>query len=750
MSKKINNIVKALFFGATMLATGSLCYATTQSEHPRLIVKADEYQELENKATTAPWSYMAEKAKDRLPELKYPESINAKTYKDACNMLREIINVNTILFFSDPTNKDIYTKNILEAIEYFNKEKEVNLFKNIFVTFGAQWNQTIPPAALAITSLVSLDSIAPYITEAEFNQVTEIMNDVGQYFWDHREGHEISQVGVRGTWALFIDDKTKIEKTIDHYNKFVQQYINGDGTINPGAGYAVSRFGSFGNISKSILPYLTLQTETGPNLYEEDQLFAKGLHWLAGYSMTPMRLTWAIGDTNSVSTTVKDYFGENPTAYLGHLFSEETAEIIKWRMQGLPNAVDLLAYLMFEENEVEAKAPTSAIFEETGAFFYEDIRDPQSLAAFLWSSDGTDGHAHKETNSVNITAYGEYLTINSGYNGWAKGLDGYTWDYINNSAFSANTVLVDYEYENYKSPSKENDHVSKSGGGVVSGFTNTNLDYARTNSGEAIPNAKHERSLVRVPMGDGAFGYFIIFDDIATESVTDIASVIHRPLTDNGNVVVPNEHYTYTINRLSNHNVYLSYFLISEPDSVEITKGAAFSSGNNKVDLEVLIPKYKSDSDKNINLATLLVPSDILHWGPAFSKYEEKGLEVGKLRFASGTYDYIFNSIEEGPKEIDLETGEHITFDGESAVFRKKAEETKWVFVENTTEFANHDIHFTADKSLSIFVANSKGSYFATKDTLLTWDGFDVIKVDGKQVEKLPAGQHDIELIKNN
>ena len=232
--------------------------------------------------------------------------------------------------------------------------------------------------------------------------------------------------------------------------------------------------------------------------------------WLLGYIYTPAKKHWCIGDSCAVDASSDA--SKNWLAFRASKFSQTAAKQAGWLLNGEKVRGRLMNYLLLSEDLPEMEAPVSRIFKDGGAWFYEDMSDPDTTAGFLWNADVSEGNAeegraHKEINSVNIYAYGEMLTVNAGYTGWYSGYDGYTWNYINDSAISANTVLVNYDYGDLKDPNDENDHQIKSGGGSTQGFTSDFIDYARGNSGAALLNANHDRSFIMTDKG-----YFVLFD----------------------------------------------------------------------------------------------------------------------------------------------------------------------------------------------------------------------------------------------
>jgi len=184
----------------------------------------------------------------------------------------------------------------------------------------------------------------------------------------------------------------------------------------------------------------------------------------------------------------------------------------------------------------------------------------------MWGATANDGHGHKEVNAINLCAFGEHVIRNSGYTGAGRGALGYDYNYINNTSVSGNTVLIN-----------NTDHTLKYGAGIVEGFTSNKFDYARGDSGSALPNGKHYRNLVFIHPQDNKNGYWLLYDETIANIPGDSVNVaLHPNSNDTNPVITPNKEYKWKIGPFRDNlaqNVYITIFLGTSPNSVSIKDG---------------------------------------------------------------------------------------------------------------------------------------------------------------------------------
>ena len=227
----------------------------------------------------------------------------------------------------------------------------------------------------------------------------------------------------------------------------------------------------------------------------------------------------------------------------------------------------LLNYIFLTNIPFSSK-PTSKVWKNGLASFWENSFSLNSTYGSLWSPVLTDSHSHKDVNSIHLSIYGENILQNSGYSGWGLGCLNDTWMYIHDTAVSSNTVLTNNK-----------DHVSKQGAGITENILTQYLDYGRADSGSALLNGKHYRNLVSVYPQDSKNSYFILFDEVNARVNTKVNIALH-PSSSIYSKVTDKQEYSWIIKNMSPNNVYVNIFLATQPESVEIKNGSLCSTKN--------------------------------------------------------------------------------------------------------------------------------------------------------------------------
>lgn len=576
------------------------------------------------------------------------------------------------------------------------------------------------------------------------------------------ENHRIGGLGVRGIWAAFCQDWSLTEDMYNQFMKYFDGYISEDGVVTIGTGYTEARFMNDARLCKTFLP-IVLEHIGCIDDYYSNLRYKQFEEFILGYANAPNGNHWPIGDTG-VKTVAETEKISIDAAWRAGMYSEPALSSAAYFMKGRSSSMLESYVLMKKDWPDEVKPPQSKIFYDGGAWFYEDYDNASSLASVLYNAKSHgDNHAHKEVNAMYLAAYGEMLTVNSGYRAWGGGDSGYTWQYINDRAISTNTVLVDYTIGDIKSPNTENDHQSKDGAGIVNGFTTEVFDYAKGDSGTALPNGSFYRSLMMVTGQDGVPGYFVSREDVTTEDEGSTATVVHRPRSDRYEVLSENTEYTWRMNE-SGHDVDFSIFLVNPPSSTEIIDGLA-SNTSDPINLKVLLANYKSDKNKKAVSEAVYFPSDGLHSKAKLERIKAGDFYGTSIDFGNSINDYVFSGscgtsasyfipAEEGKSSYD-----RIEFDADTAIVRKNKGSLGFFFIENGTYLTANEQGMQSSKPVNVFIKDGKGKIEASVDTKLTFIfyGINGIKLNGENSEcvknkgnivvTIPAGSYEVELL---
>ena len=412
--------------------------------------------------------------------------------------LAEIFSTAALAYVLDPPQRGRYVRRIATHLKYWDPTEPGNLTAELN---HQNWNYSTTPAGAFFNAILALDIIHDELPPKDLAQIEGWLHDGPGKFFEGAIAWKSSGYAVRGAWALYQRDLANAAHYTHAYLAELWDSISPDGVFREGPGYALARWMDYSREQKHYFGDILAHTGVCPSWYSEDRL-QKLQEWLYGYSLTPNRIPWAIGDSSpgpfdgphdwvdypSIATTGKsDVTGFERASR----FSAKAGQYAAWFADGRLPAARLCSYVLWDRTaQARPAIAPSKIFPDGGAWFREPHDDPRALAGILTNVRHGRGHTHKETNTLNLAGYGETLLSNAGYNGWATPACGFSWEYINRRAISGNTALIDYnpfrDGGTLQQPSAFNDHRDPSGpqapegayGAGVSGFTTGTVDYA--------------------------------------------------------------------------------------------------------------------------------------------------------------------------------------------------------------------------------------------------------------------------------
>lgn len=750
MKRKLSLLILALFIFGTMgvkLYPAKVTKAAVPT-HPFLLVKESEYPELRKRAAQEPWKSMKVEAMRKAGALTYNTGFKAGDYPANCNLMTEIMEACSLAYILDldENNKKLYREKILDTFTYWEPGISGNLRDDLS---SSNWNYAVPPGNAFFSSVLALDIIYPDLTSTERATAERRLGNVAKWFRQSTMNWLANKWGAYGIWALYAGDKAGSNEAIKGYTDAVVSFITPDGVGATGTGYAKARFSETRNAKQYFMDILAHTKKV--DFYQMPEV-AKFYEWLYGYTVTPFKQLWVFGDT-ALSNA---HYLQSSIYKAGH-FSAAAANYAAWLMEGRTQAGSLMAYVLHTQagKGTPQRAP-SKIFPDGGAYFFERSNAPTAMSSVLWNCRQTDGHAHKEVNSLNAAAYGEMLLVNAGYNGWATGAAGFSWDYIFNRAVSGNTALIDYTVGDERNPNARNDHQRKYGNGISEGLTTDLFGYACGDSGKALPNGKHLRNLLSIFPQDGQNGYWVLFDELRADIPGKNAHIaLHAPTTS-CLAVSPLKEYRWTVNNLGK-NVALSVFLGTAPTQAELKQGV-IGQWANSFAAPYLYATYRTDSTfGRKNIVTVLYPHDGAHAKAAMAQISGYGFTGARIAPAGNTSDYALES--DGARVI---THEDVSWQGLAAFYRMVDGTNKFYFVRQGKSFyggGSSGLGFSAASEVSLYMRGKEGQIISPgTEVAFIYPGISGVKLDGKTAvlkEKgngwvmvhVPAGTAGVQLI---
>jgi hypothetical protein len=389
------------------------------------------------------------------------------------------------------------------------------------------------------------------------------------------------------------------------------------------------------------------------------------------------------------------------------------------------------------------------VFPDGGAFFVESAQSTDSLFCGLWNPTfHEDEHAHKEINAIAMAAYGEHVLRNAGYQGWRTASHGFSWDYINQSARSGNTVMINGE-----------DHVSKDGAGITEGFTGLGVDYASGDSGGALPNGHHQRNLLYIQPADGVNGYWVVVDEVEASTSSHKAQVNLHPNAETVTVVSANEEYRHLVGpyTYSGHDVYLSIFLGTQPESVVVKDGLLSSWSGESFVGKYLCSTYDTDGNGKRSIVTILFPHDIGHAKATMTRLSGADYAGASIRQGDAIEDIAVESSGAG-----VVTYGDVSFKGLACWHRLNNGSSTAYFVRKGTTFndgSSARVGFESNSAVSIYLEGRKGRIVSPgTDVAFYCPTIIGVKANGQTLSivdagtdwvrvSVPSGTHEIEAI---
>ena len=711
--------------------------ADAQSTHPFMIVKSSEYSALQVRATQDPWKTMKADA---------ITTINNSAVSDRGYTMANTVTAGALAYILDPANRSAYKTKLASYITtswqmMWDTDRLVNFDPNA----GADYDWKVKDSAAFFESVLALDIIYNDLTSTELANIEfQLKRVADEYYGRPDDEYTIASYGM---WALYKGDRLRIDSAKSLWKSNYLGLLSNDGVFKDGPDYMIDSIET--RVAKMAF-FHVLEYTGEDNTYYTNRRVIGFYEWLTGGATTPFRKIFSFSDSKPDKYS-RLTAGAN---WYAGLFSQKAAKYGAWMAQDQPAPNATLINYVLAKSLAVPEQPKSNIWRDGSAVFWGNTVSAKALNGGIWnlkSIAGSNDHPHKEVNSLNLSAYGEYVLRNSGYAGWGNGDLGFSWDYIHNKAESGNTVLINGV-----------DHQYKYGLGITEGFISNNFDYARGDSGSALPNGKHYRNFVFIHPQDGGNGYWLLFDEVAASTAGNSANVLLHPNADNITTVLANREYRSTVAPNRNNtaeNVYLTTYLGTNPNSVSIKDGLL--AGNNSFIGKYLYSSYNTDSvTGKKNIVTVLFPHDATHAKATMSSISGTGYSGASIDLGSSIVDTALES--QGSSTISHGS---VSFLGTAIWYRKNVGNTTAYFVRGGRSF-NDGLSprkgFSSNTGVSIHLRDKLGSIYvpgtvATPVTIYH-PGVTSAKLNGTVVTNsssgsnwitisVPVGNHALELI---
>ncbi len=708
----------ALLVVSALSADGS---ATGQS-HPFLIVREEMYAELQARSDQEPWATWKNAA------MNYDRTYDVtRSYRSKAGDMSKIVSRASLAYILDEQKRSLYVQRIVNAITTGWPDLSSGLNRS-------DWGTVVPPGNALFDSVLAADVIYNAMSSTERQRVEDVLRQAANFYIESQTSWRLNLYGNRLAWGLYTGDRTLADKAKADYLNELSSQLSDDGVFVAGPGYASNRLGGLRSAKTHTMDVLEFTGEA--QLYDDPRVI-DFYEWLYGYSVTPFRRRYSFGD----SAPNRNGLQNGPRAVSAHRFSEAAASYAAWSLNGEFPSASLLAYVLMDQPLADPKLPPSRVFSDGGAYFREAINSPDALAGALNNVTTDGGHTHKEANGVHLAAYGEHILRNAGYKGWGTGAYGFTWEYVNRTARSANVVSVE-----------GNDHLVKVGAGVAESFTGHGFDYASGNSGQALLGGRHWRNFCLVHSADEANGYFIVFDEVYPAVGTRSADLYLHPNSDETDITTEGLAYTWEIGafhthefdtdtsnnnleiRESENGVHVTAFLASSPQTATIERGLLAQWDETFVG-EYLHATYPVDG--HTGFLTLILPHDNSHLPPTPLRISGPYHSGARVDHGAGIVDYAAESTSDSTYRI----GE-TEVRGLATWFRTRNDTTVSVFLRKGVGFESPMLGFTAEDEVSLLLEGQAGQVISpgTHLTIRSNRALDLVLNGGTPLSVVSSG----------
>jgi len=464
--------VLALGFSVIQPGYGETEPPPLPTDHPYLLVTESDFPAMQQRALSEPWASAKTRALQDATTLTYDYGMDVR---DKSARFVAMASSNALAYILDPDNRASYLQNLIDLLPLIDDVRDSRI--------NTRWNSNVPTANVVFNATLALDLIHDDLTseqQADFaDRIQQLADVLRDDVW------ETSAYGARGTLALYRGDRAAFDFNKAGYRATIEQYLTEDGVFVGGPNYGFSRFVKPEREQKWL--FMDVLEAVGEDNYYDDPRLQKLYEWLFTATLPPEPddSVMTFGDTRIGSSFYRK-MDESARSWSVHRFSESAAASAAWHVRDGELPGRFAAFALADRASTPVRPSEDVILADGGAWFrYAPGTERDSMAGAIWNVTKTDDHSHKDINSVSLTAYGEHLLVNSGYSGWGSGAGGSSWNWINSTAESSNTVKIN-----------DLDHATKYGDGLSESLATAAFKFARGESGPANPGGTHSRNFM--------------------------------------------------------------------------------------------------------------------------------------------------------------------------------------------------------------------------------------------------------------
>ena len=653
--------------------------------HPFLICQKSEYDALRQRASRSPYRDFVEEARRVVATLQYEPEANASTRG---TRIRDLMGASALLYVIEPDSRETHRRRITDILDQWPR-----FLADVAARWdagGNRWGATVPPSSGFFNSVLALDVVHEDLSPSDLNRYEGSLEQMVEWFWAAMRGWGMATFGPRAIWAAY-KQENRFEEAAQQYRDAVFQQMTRDGVGVNGPEYSHARLNGE-RTAKYGFMHVAEYTGLDKSFYRDFRL-KWYYEWLFSAGCSPFNSFVTFGDS-SHGRGFNSFYPQSGV-WAAHKFSPLAAQYAANRVSSAEPRYpsDLLVYCIAEPLP-EKRIPQSHLWNDGGALFYEHNETQDALMGALWNVSAPS-HGHRDANAIYLAGYGEHLLINSGYNGYGNASAGFPWTYISDTAESSNTLVVNHQ-----------NHLEKGADGLVEGLLTPDIQYVCGSANRAFEgDICHNRSLVFVSPGDEAPGYYLLLDEV--ENTDQPISVALHPASAEVLTLRPNEEYTWRVTSRKETDTFLTVYLGSEPQEVQLKDGALAGWGH------CFVGKYMYATYPDAPVIIVLFPHDDAH-----PKADMTRTEAGV-------------AIRHSQDLVDLVT--------HNSLLRRAGRRHCYYFARRASQFEDGDVGFSSPMPITLFMRGKRGTV-VSPGTEVSFHHPDVtrVRIDGETFSSQP------------
>ena len=646
--------------------------------HPFLICQKSEYDILRERASQSPYKKFVEEARRVVANPGQPRS---EAWAQGTR-IRDIMGASALLYIIEPNQQDAHRKRITDILEHWSDYTKAVAEK--WDAGGNRWHATVPTSSAFFNTMLALDVIHDDLSKTDLIRYETSLQEMVEWFWATMRGWGMATFGPRAIWAAY-KSEDRLDEAMQQYRDAVFDQMTKDGVGVNGPEYSHARLNGE-RTAKYGFMHVAEYTGLDKSFYKDYRL-KWYYEWLFSAGCTPFNTFVTFGDSGH-GRGFNTFYPQSGT-WAANKFSPLAAQYAANRVNSAQPRYpsDLLVYCIAEPLP-EKRTPQSRLWNDGGALFYEKNNTEETLLGALWNVS-TPSHGHKDANAIYLAGYGEHLLLNSGYNGYGNDSQGFPWAYINDTAESSNTLLINNQ-----------NHLEKGADGLIEGLITDNINYACGLADRAFEgNSQHKRSLIFIPPQNNAPGYYLLIDNV--ENTDHPINLALHPASANVETIQPNEEYTWNVKSRKETDTFLTLYLGTQPQTVELKDGALAGWG------KCFVGKYLYATYQNTPIITVLFPHNETH------------AKADMTRTENGVTIHHTQDI------IDIAT--------HNCLLRQINHQHTFYFAKQSTSFQDGNIGFTSTDPITIFMRGKTGHIVSPgTDVTIQHPNITNIKIDGE------------------